>query len=255
MDQPIPQRYRLTLAYDGAQFHGWQRQTTPQGQVLRTVQGVVEQALQRLCGQPIHVIGASRTDAGVHARGQVAHFDAVCRVPVENLAHALTGRVPRDVDILDARIAPPDFHAIRDAKRKEYRYTIHNTRRRPLWLRTRALHFWEPLDERRMNDAAARLVGEHDFAGFASAGHGRESTVRTIHACSVERIDQTVTIIVQGNGFLYNMVRILGGTLVEIGRGHCNPERIDQALASGNRADAGPTLPAEGLCLEWIQYD
>jgi len=254
MDAPAPQRYRLTLAYDGHRFHGWQRQTDPKGNVLRTVQGEVEAALARLCGQPIHVIGASRTDAGVHAKGQVAHFDAVCRVPIENLAHALTGRLPPDIDVVRAAMAPPDFHAIRDAKRKEYRYTIHNARTRPLWLRSRVHHFWEPLDAGRMNDAAARLVGEHDFEGFASAGHGRESTVRTIFACDATRDGDTVTIRVEGNGFLYNMVRILGGTLVEVGRGHCPPEVIDRVLASRNRADAGPTLPPEGLCLEWIDY-
>lgn len=254
MDEPAAQRYRLTVAYDGDKFHGWQRQTDPNGNVLRTVQGVLEDALARLCGQPVHVIGASRTDAGVHAKGQVAHFDAACRVPIENLAHALTGRVPHDVDIVEAQIAPPDFHAIRDAKRKEYRYTIHNSRRRPLWLRHRVYHFWEPLDVGLMNDAAARLVGEHDFEGFAAAGHGRENTVRTIYACSAARDGDTVTISVEGNGFLYNMVRILGGTLVEVGRGHLPPDVIDKIIASTNRADAGPTLPAEGLCLEWIDY-
>lgn len=248
-------RYKLTIAYDGAAFHGWQRQTQPDGHDLRTVQQVIEQALMRLCGQPIHLVGASRTDAGVHAKGQVAHFDAVCRVPIENLAHALRSRVPKDVDIIDAAIVPETFHAIRDAKRKQYRYTIHNSRKRPLWLRHRVMHFWEPLDAALMSEAGARLVGTHDFEGFAAAGHGRDNTVRTIFDCHAEREGDAVTIVVEGDGFLWNMVRIIGGTLVEIGRGHLPPQVIDKVLESRNRADAGPTLPAEGLCLEWIQYD
>ncbi len=247
-------RYKLTIAYDGALFHGWQKQEPPGEEPLRTVQGVIIEAMQRLLAQPINLVGASRTDARVHAIGQVAHFDAASRVPVERMAGAITGRLPEDIDIIKAEVVDRSFDAITDAKNKQYRYSLHHTRRRPLGQRHAVYHCWTPLDIDRMNDAAARLVGTHDVEGLSAAGHGRTSTIRTIYDCHVETKDDQVQIVVQGSGFLYNMVRIIAGTLVEVGRGRFEPSVIDRILATADRREAGPTLPAEGLCLEWIAY-
>jgi tRNA pseudouridine38-40 synthase len=252
------QRYKLTLAYDGSGFHGWQKQHPPGGRPLRTVQQVVEDALTRLLRQPVTVVGASRTDAGVHAQGQVAQFDADTPIPVERMLKALRGRLPDDVDALALQTAPPTFRAINDVTTKQYRYRIWNDPAKPLGYRHLLYHGFVSLDVPRMQEAAARLVGTHDFAGFTAAHHGRESTVRAIHRCEVSRDDtepSIITITVEGNGFLYNMVRIIAGTLFEVGRGRFDPERVDEVLRTGDRRLAGPTLGPEGLCLQWIKYD
>ncbi len=249
------QRYKLTIAYDGSGFHGWQKQEPAGEAPLRTVQGVLEQTMGELLRQPVSLIGASRTDAGVHAIGQVAHVDAALRVPVERLAHAITSRLPEDVEVRHAEPAPPTFDAIKDAVSKRYRYRLHTSAHRPLGLRHMVYHCWTPLNIERMRDAAARLVGEHDFEGFSAAGHGRLCTVRTVHRCVVERANEDeVHVVVEGSGFLYNMVRIIAGTLVEVGRGRFEPEQVDRVLATTDRRLAGPTLPPSGLFLEWIRY-
>lgn len=254
---PALQRYKLTIAYDGAYFHGWQKQEPPDRPPLRTVAGVVEDRLRRVMQQPIVLTGASRTDTGVHALGQVAHFDAYPRVPQERLAMAINARLPFDVEVRRADEVPPTFHAIRDARSKQYRYRIHNREHRPLEKRHHVWHVWRDLDVARMNDAAAHLVGEHDFASFAAANHGRATTVRTIHACTVAQdpVSDEIHIVVQGSGFLYNMVRIIVGTLTEVGRGHWSPDDVPRILAACDRAAAGPTVPPTGLWLEWVRYD
>lgn len=247
-------RYRMTIAYDGAAFHGWQRQPE-----LRTVQQVIEEAMRVRLGQPIHVQGASRTDSGVHALGQVAHFDAATRIPTERLASAITSRLPRDVEVRDVVEAAPDFNAISGAVDKQYRYRIWTSPHRPLHERDRVYPCHYPLDLDAMRNAAARIVGEHDFAAFAAAGHGRASTVRTVFACDIEPAGSDdapeLHVVIRGNGFLWNMVRIIAGTLVEIGRGSRSPDLIDTLYETGDRSQAGNTLPAAGLCLEWIRYE
>ena len=248
------QRYKLRVAYDGSGFHGWQKQEPPDAPALRTVQGEMHDALQRLFKQPINLVGASRTDSGVHARGQVAHFDAVSRVPVERMAMAINSRLPEDIEVRHAEVASPDFDAIRWAVTKQYTYAIHNTDQRPLGLRHMVYHYRHALDAGLMDTAAKKLLGENDFEGFSAAGHGRESTVRTIHRCDVHRDDERVVITIEGNGFLWNMVRIIAGTLVEVGRGHFEPDHVDEILRTADRQLAGPTLPPNGLCLEWIQH-
>jgi len=256
--EPDPrQRYKLTLAYEGTAFHGWQKQTTPEGDVLRTVCGVTEASIVHALQQPITLVGASRTDAGVHARGQMAHFNAETTVPLERMCKAINSRLPGDVEAVHCEPADASFDAISDATSKQYRYRIFNTRRRPLELRHVVNHIWWPLDVDRMNAAATRLVGTHDVEGFAQASHGRTTTVRTIFDCHVETAETTgpeVQIVISGSGFLYNMVRIVAGTLVEVGRGHWEPTVIDDILASRDRRKAGPTLPPNGLWLEWIRY-
>ncbi len=252
----------LTIAYDGAGFHGWQKQHQPDPQdlaaapkVLRTVQQVVEDAVIRVTRQPVTLMGASRTDAGVHAEGQVAAFTADTPIPVERMHLALNSRLPEDVEVRRARIVREDFDPISDAVRKTYRYTFHTSERKPLGERHRVFHCFVPIDEAAMQQAAQHLVGEHDFAAFAHAQHGRLSTVRTIHACDVRRLnDERLIVEVTGNGFLYNMVRIIAGTLFEIGRGHWPAEQVREILAGKDRRAAGPTLPPQGLCLMHIEY-
>ena len=255
----IPRRYRLTVAYDGTHFHGWQKQNPPgPPDGLRTVQGVLERRLRELLGQPLTLMGASRTDAGVHALGQVASFEAVCPIPLERLAQAVNSRLPPDVEVRDAAVVDDTFDVIGDVVSKQYRYRIFNADHRPLWLREQVYHCWLGLDPAPMADAAARLVGTHDIAGFAAADHGRTSTVRTIHRCTIEHTlaayPVEIHIVVEGSGFLYHSVRIIAGTLVEVGRGAFPPSRVDDILREAERRLAGPTLPPQGLRLEWIRY-
>jgi len=250
-------RYRLTIAYDGTQFHGWQAQLPPNRAPLRTVQGVMRDALMRTLRQPVEVVGASRTDSGVHAQGQVVHFDAETTIPIERLAMAVNSRLPDDVAVRRAEMVDDRFDAISDAVSKQYRYRLWHHTDRPVDRRHFVHHCWASLDVDRMNDAAARLVGTHDFAGMANADHDRQTTVRTIHDCRAAHDASggpEAHIVVAGDGFLYNMVRIIAGTLVDVGRGHREPAIVDDILSRCDRTLAGATLPARGLCLEWIRY-
>jgi tRNA pseudouridine38-40 synthase len=242
---------KLTLAYDGTDFHGWQRQPG-----VRTVQEEVEAVARRVIRQPLELVGASRTDRGVHARGQVAHLRTTVAIPPENLRRAIAQRLPGDIALVHLAEAPLDFHATRLALTKLYRYHIHNDARRPVeWHLARyAWHVWYTLDVARMQAAAATLVGTHDFAAFASAGSTRRTTVRTVGRIEIRRHFNRLLIDVAGGGFLYNQVRNMVGTLVEVGRGHWLPERVPQILASADRRQAGPTAPPNGLCLQWVKY-
>ncbi len=258
---PLPvQRYKLTLAYDGSAFHGWQKQRPvptaedPSPTPVRTVGGVVEDALQRLLRHGVRLVGASRTDAGVHAQGQVAHFDSDTAIPLDRFPHAINSRLPDDVEVVRVEPVAAEFDAISDAVRKQYRYRVFHTPRRPLHRRNFVWHCWTDLNLAAMSDAAGRLIGTHDFAGFAAAGHGRSSTVRTIFRCEVEHQSPEVVIVVEGSGFLYNMVRIIAGTLIEVGRGRFDSDVVERVIRTGERREAGPTLPAQGLSLEWIEY-
>ncbi len=241
---------KLVLAYDGTEFHGWQRQAG-----VRTVQAVVEDVLRHILRHPLHVDGASRTDAGVHARGQVARVVTAAPIPVENLRRAAGHHLPPDVALVHAELAAPDFHP-RAALGKLYRYRLFNAVRRPVEvLQGRyAWHVWYPLDLERMRAAAALLVGTHDFAAFASQGAPRQTTVRTVQRIGIRRCVDEVLIDVAGDGFLYNQVRNMVGTLFEVGRGHWPPERVSEILASRDRSHASITAPAHGLCLQWVCY-
>ncbi|GJQ28830.1 MAG: tRNA pseudouridine synthase A [Phycisphaerae bacterium] len=308
-------RYKLTLAYDGTDFCGWQKQEpfapdadprpldqqpprpspsklaaastlpTREGEsrpriALRTVQAVTESAIAEVLREPITLLGASRTDAGVHANGQVAAFsctDAAWPIDrgLDRLLRAINSRLPDDILVTSVDVTSPDFDPIRGASSKAYSYTLHvspppphGPGLRPLRDRRYVHHVWEPLDLHAMQAAASHFVGEHDFAAFAAAGHGRLSTIRTVFSCDVTpspgegaggwasdkpppprlRIDIT------GSGFLWNMVRIIAGTLVDVGRGRKAPDDIPRILASRDRTHAGPTLPPTGLCLEWVRY-
>jgi len=242
----------LLLAYDGSDFHGWQKQPG-----MRTVQEIVEQAIRRVVRHQVVVCGSGRTDAGVHASGQVANFETTCDIPCESLRKAIGSRLPKDISLFRVYQVPLGFRASADALSKLYRYTIYNHPNRPVERHRQryVYHFWHQLQIGHMQAAAAQMVGEHDFAAFASKGSDRESTVRTILRCAVHRYYNEIYVDVEGTGFLYNQVRNMVGTLVEIGRGHWPPETVEAILACGNRSKAGPTAPARGLCLRWVRYD
>jgi len=261
-------RYKLTVAYDGSAFHGWQKQQPTHMPWPRTVQGELENTLMKVLRQPsaeLGLLGASRTDAGVHAIGQVCHFSTNSPIPIERMCQAINSRLPKDLDARHVEVVHDGFDAIRDATDKQYRYRILNAPHRPLGIRHLVYHEWANMDLGPMRDAAARLIGTHDVEGFASASHGRLTTVRTIHHCHVEEHPlpggygvevpgRELHIVISGSGFLYNMVRIIAGTLVEVGMGKMPPGRIGEILATQDRRLAGPTLPPNGLCLEWIRY-
>ena len=243
---------RLLLAYDGTDFHGWQKQPG-----LRTVQDSVEQATRRVVRHQVLVNGSGRTDAGVHASGQIANFETTCGMPCDNLRRAIGGRLPKDISIIHTCEAPPNFQASRHAISKLYRYTIYNDPNRPVEHQRQryVYHFWHPLDVGRMRAGAEYLIGRHDFAAFASAGHNRETTVRTVLGIRIFRHFEEIRVDVEGSGFLYNQVRNMVGTLIEVGRGHWEPEYVREILESRDRSKAGPTAPARGLCLRWVRYD
>ena len=271
-------RHRLRIAYEGTCFHGWQRQfvraeSAPSASVvdretgragfveLRTVQWAIGEAVFEVFRERAHVQGASRTDAGVHARAQTAAFSVSGeRGPSdERVAMALNSRLPSDVLVTACERVGEGFDPIAACESKGYRYTVVSSPVRPLWDRRTVYHVREDLDVGAMREAGSMLVGEHDFAGFAQAKHGRESTVRRVHACDVGDEPRawggrTVWIDISGDGFLYNMVRIIAGTLVEVGRGRMSVERVREALERGDRRLAGPTLGPAGLCLMWMRY-
>jgi tRNA pseudouridine38-40 synthase len=241
---------KLTIAYDGSNYHGWQIQTAD----LPTIQAVLKDIIQHVVRHPIILHGTSRTDAGVHAEGQVANFSTDCEIPVERLRLAINSRCPRDIAVRSAEEMPLDFQAGSAAKSKLYRYRVYNSPEKPVHLVNKVHHVWRELDVARMSTAAAMLVGKHDFAGFASASGRQGSTVRTIFRCDVFRQESEVIFEIEGDGFLYNMVRNIVGTLLEIGRGHRPVDRIELILASCDRQDAGPTITGAGLTLMWVKY-
>lgn len=250
-DRAMPRKLKLTIAYEGTRFHGWQRQAG-----VRCVQEVVEEAARRVLRHPLEVSGASRTDAGVHARGQVAHIKTESEIPANNIRRAIGHRLPSDVALVSLHDVPVAFNAIRHARWKLYRYRIFASERKPAELHASlfAWHVRFPLCADAMQQAADAMTGTRDFAAFASAGSPRQTTVRTVGSVRINRRYREFWIDVEGDGFLYNQVRNMVGTLVEVGRGHWTPARVHEILASGNRQNAGPTAPAHGLCLQWIQY-
>ncbi|MFH1748570.1 MAG: tRNA pseudouridine(38-40) synthase TruA [Planctomycetota bacterium] len=247
----MSRKLKLIVAYDGTDFHGWQHQPG-----LRSVQQELTQVIARVLRHPLDLTGASRTDSGVHARGQTAHLLTEALIPVEKLQHALRDRLPPDLTIVHVAEVPREFHATRDAYGKLYRYTIFNARHRPIDQQAGRYcwHVWHPLDIERMQAAAEYLIGSHDFTAFANKGNPRQSPIRTINHISVQRRARQVVIEVEGDGFLYNQVRIIVGTLYEVGRGHWAPERVAEILAARDRAQAGMTAPPQGLSLEWVRY-
>ena len=241
---------KLTICYDGSGYHGWQVQ--PNGD---TIQQQIINALQNLTGQKIKVTGSSRTDAGVSALGQVASFLIDSPIPTQNFAKALNSWLPRDIAIAEVVEADPTFHAIASTKSKHYRYTLTTSKTPPVLKITQCWHYGYDLDSEQMNAAAKLFIGEKDFKSFASAADERKSSVRTVTRCEISKQGDEIYLDIEGNGFLYNMVRTFAGTLLDIGRGRLPVECVESVLESGNRADCGPTAPAGGLYLLRVLYD
>lgn len=241
--------FKIILAYDGTDFVGWQRQASG-----TSIQSLVEDALQDLDGQPVTVCGAGRTDAGVHALGQVAGFSLEKPIGPDSLARALNVRLPETVRVLEASNVPGSFHARFSARSKRYRYRIWNADVMSPFERRYAWHVGEPIEIERMAAAAKLLDGSHDFAAFQAAKSATRTTERIVFSSRVDAHGRLITYDIHGSGFLRHMVRTIAGTLVDIGRGHRPVEWIEEVLASRDRSQAGPTAPAEGLFLVDVEY-
>ncbi len=239
----------MILQYDGTNYEGWQRQLTGLG-----VQQVLEEEIEKLTGERTIVHASGRTDSGVHALAQVAHFDTDSRIPPEKFAYALNVGLPADIRVAHSGEAA-GFHARFDVKRKHYRYRLQHSPHADPFTRNTALHVYGALDVAAMNEAAAKIIGTHDFAAFRASGIEPESTVRTIFVSRWTDAGRLVYYDVAGSGFLYNMVRILAGTMLEVGMGRRPVSSMEKALASGDRLDAGPTAPARGLVLTRVEYE
>jgi tRNA pseudouridine38-40 synthase len=249
-DTPPPLRtLKLVVEYDGTGFAGWQRQD---GQT--TVQGCLEKALHTMTGQAIIVRGAGRTDAGVHAEGQVASVEVASRIPTLGFLRGINTNVPPEIAVLEVTDMPAGFSARHDARGKIYRYLVWNHPVRSPRIARRAWHVYDPLDTHAMREAAARLVGEHDFRNFRSADCDRKNTVRIMRRFDVRRDGAMLSLEVEGTAFLRNMVRILAGSLVAVGKGKMTPDQVEALLTSGDRSQAGVTAPACGLTLVRVIY-
>lgn len=243
--------FKLTIAYDGRDFEGWQRQKTK-----RTVQLEMEKALGKLLGRPITLLASGRTDAGVHAIGQVVSFDADTHHSTETIRRALCHYLPEDIAILRVQEMAGRFRSVADSIRKRYRYVLQDGRKRDVFARHYAWHSWRTLDVEAMREAAAALVGTHDFVAFEGSGSRRVGTVRTIFDLTIERLAHQdfgrIHIEIEADGFLYNMVRNIVGTLVDVGCGRRPVSHAADALASKDRTRAGMTAPPQGLYLLWV---
>jgi len=242
-------KIKLTIQYDGTAYHGWQIQPG-----MPTIQSTLADAVEKLTGCRVELVGSSRTDAGVHASGQVAAFSINSPIPTENFVRALNHLLPDDIAITDTVEVPESFDPIRDTKSKLYRYTIYTGSARPAMQIRYCWHRPGQLNIEAMREAAEKLLGTHDFKSFACAADSRQSSVRTVMKCEVSGEGDRITFDVQADGFLYNMVRNIVGTLVEVGRGRWTAADIERILAAQNRAEAGPIAPPSGLCLIRIFY-
>lgn len=242
-------RIMLTVSYDGTNYHGWQYQ--PES---ITVEQVLNEALSELTGEAIEVSGSSRTDAGVHALGNLCLFDTYSRIPAEKFPYALNQRLPGDIRIQKGEDVADDFHPRFVETRKTYEYRILNTKFEIPLKRINTYHYYIPLDENKMNAAGKYLIGEHDFTSFCSVNAQSETRVRTITDLSVVREGDEIVIRVTGNGFLYNMVRIIAGTLIDVGRGQIEVDSLPNIIEAKDRAKSGPTAPPQGLTLIGYQF-
>ncbi len=249
----MKRRMALVLAYDGTDFAGWQRQTN-----ALSIQQVLEETIENLLHEPVHVTASGRTDAGVHAEGQVAALDLEHPIPAERLQAALNSNLPASIRVMDCYEAAPDFQPRYDAKRKTYRYTVFNGEVMPPKYRFTAVREYRKIDWGKVEQCMELLIGEHDFAAFHSTGSSEKTTTRILYEAksyadpkepALRHMEFT------GNGFLYNMVRILVGTLLDIGCGKRDPKDIELAFQTGNRNLAGPTAPPQGLTLVQVEYE
>lgn len=243
-------RVKLTVAYDGTNYCGWQ--TQPNG---LAVQEVLEKHLSELLAEPVHIMGASRTDSGVHALGNVAVFDTDARMPADRISYALNTRLPEDIRIQESCEVAADFHPRFAKTAKTYEYRILNRRFPDPTKRLYSFFYYYPLDVELMKKGAAYLVGEHDFKSFCTEKPDVDSTVREIYSLDVEKEGDMITFRVRGNGFLYHMIRIIVGTLIRVGSGYYPPEQVKEILEARDRTRAGETARPEGLTLVKIEYE
>ena len=243
-------RVKLIVAYDGTNYCGWQVQ--PNG---ITIEQVLNENLSKLLGEEIAVTGASRTDSGVHSMGNVAIFDTETRMPADKISFALNQRLPEDIVVQDSCEVPSDWHPRYQVSRKTYEYRILNRTFRMPNRRLDTYFYHHKLDVDKMKQAASYLVGEHDFKSFCAVGAQVKTTTRTIYSCELKQDGELLTIRITGSGFLYNMVRIIAGTLVEVGRGAFAPSEVKEMLEQKERGRAGATAPPQGLVLLGIVYD
>jgi len=241
----------LVVSFDGTKFHGFQTQPG-----LRTVQETLETSIRRAVRHHVTLLGSGRTDAGVHAAGHVSNFHTTCELESRRLAHSIGSRLPKDLSIVALRDVKPEFRATCSATSKLYRYRIFNARRRPVGRLSQryVYHYWEPLDVDAMRAGAKHFVGEMDYSAMAASGTKRASMVREVLRCVIERHRDEIRIDVEGTGFLWKQVRTMVGTLLDVGRGRWTPHHIATILSSRDRRQAGPTVPARGLCLRWVRY-
>ncbi|MBQ1352182.1 MAG: tRNA pseudouridine(38-40) synthase TruA [Oscillospiraceae bacterium] len=245
----VTKNIALRLMYVGTDFHGWQVQKN-----AVTVAETLERAISGAVNHPVRVVGCGRTDAGVHARVYIANFRTNSKIPLDRLPLAINARLPHSIVVTKATEVPADFNAIGSCLQKEYTYLIYNSRLRNAFYVNRAYFYPQHLDEQRMMQAAAHFVGTHDFAAVRSVGTDVRSTVRTIRYCNVQRTEDLISISICADGFLYNMVRAITGTLVYVGIGKLDPDDIPALLEGRDRTAAGPTLPPDGLYLTRLWY-
>ena len=241
---------KLTIEYEGKDYNGWQKQPKS-----LNIQGEIERAIQSVTREEIELIGSGRTDAGVHAFGQVANFKIESDFPIEKMATAINSQLKKSIRVLKAEEVPLEFHSRYHCHQKTYAYIIDNSEQGTAIYRNTTYHVSQPLNVEKMQEAANYLVGEHDFSSFKSSGTSNKSSVRTIYQAQVLKEQTRVMIMLTGNGFLYNMVRIIAGTLVEIGLGSREPKEMKYILEVKNRQKAGKTLPAQGLFLMNVDYN
>lgn len=240
---------KLTIEYDGKKFNGWQKQPDK-----LNIQGEIESAIKEITGEEVELVGSGRTDAGVHAIGQVANFKTNSNLPIEKFAIAINSKLKKSIVIKDAEEVEERFHSRYNAKQKTYRYVINNSKQGTAIYRDLECHIPMDLNLEEMKKAAKYFEGEHDFKAFKASGTSSKSSIRTIYKAEVIVEENRIKIELTGNGFLYNMVRIISGTLVDVGLGKIKAEEIPSIIESGDRSKAGKTLPAHGLYLVEVKY-
>ncbi len=245
----LERNIRLTVAFEGTAYHGWQSQNS-----LPTLQGLLVESIAKITGERVTLTGSGRTDAGTHARGLVANFFTVSKIPAEQFVRALNSALPRDIRVLSARQVPRKFHSRRDALSKVYRYQIYLGPVMKPHLMREFYHHPYPIDIPRMTEAARRFEGEHDFAGFAKSSSLPSKTIRRIFRCELIKRGHRLLLTVEGNGFLHHMVRNMAGTLLEIGKGSISLEEFQDLFVNRDRRLAGFTAPAHGLVLMKVRY-
>ena len=241
---------KLTIEYDGKEYNGWQKQPKK-----LNIQGEIERAIQNITGEQVELIGSGRTDAGVHAFGQVANFKIDSDFLIEKMAIAINSQLKKSIRIKKTEEVSPEFHSRYNCHSKTYQYVIDNSEQGSAIYRCLSYHVPQELDVEKMQKAVTYFVGEHDFSSFKSSGTSSKSSVRIIYDANVEKDGERVKISLTGNGFLYNMVRIISGTLVEVGLNNIEPEDIPKIIEAKNRQMAGKTLPPQGLFLMKVEYN